>query len=273
MAKSRASKGLLVPPQPLPIPDATSRESWLAGAVRGFVSSSAANREIYALLLDLLWPSGHGIPGPTLSENEIRSALNLARANRGKGDYLDVFRRFRELQGDEGFTSIIKEGTKYQLRSLDIGPKREPRAKPSKSLWKKILHAADHRCAHCGEQEPSIRLSPDHRIPRSRNGTNEDWNWQPLCEQCNNAKSSACRGCSLNCSTCFWAHPETYKPIVLDDDNREQIRRASDQAREDQSQFTNRLLREHFRGAPYTGRSRVANFRRPPIPDQPSQGD
>ena len=211
----------------------------------GFVAS-AALKEIYGLLLHTLWPVGHGIPGPVVSEQDLRAAVNAARTAAGKGPYMDVFRRMRELQGEEGFTAIIKEGTKYQLQSLTVSPKREPRAKPSPQLWKSIKEDADFRCAHCGQREPAVKLSPDHRVPRSRSGTNDPENWQPLCEQCNNAKSSACQGCSLNCTVCFWAYPETYKPIIVQDDNREQIHRAAEKAGLNQSELANIIIRDYF---------------------------
>jgi HNH endonuclease len=247
VTKSRASKGLLLQPRTAPIPNETARLKWLSDTVNGFVAPGQALKQIYSLILDLLWPQGHGIPGPQVSEQEIRAHINQVREAAGKLPYTDVFRRMRELQGEEGLTCIIKEGTKYQLTSLDVSQKREPRAKPSNALWEKIKQAADYKCAHCGQQEPAIKLSPDHRVPRSRNGTNDDENWQPLCEQCNNAKSSACQGCSLNCNVCFWAFPEDYKAIVIDDDNREQIRRAAEKAGLTQSDIANRALRTHFR--------------------------
>ena len=236
----------MLPPRTTPNPSAAARIKWLQEAVDGFVTTSPALKEIYTLLLHTLWPIGHGIPGPTISEQDLRAAVDAARTAAGKDPYKDVFRRMRELQGEEGFTSIIKEGTRYQLQSQIISAKREPRAKPSAQLWKTIKENADFRCAHCGQLEPSVKLSPDHRIPRSRGGTNDDENWQPLCEQCNNAKSSACQGCILNCAVCFWAYPETYKPVIIQDDNREQIRRAAEKVGLSQSELANNIIRDYF---------------------------
>lgn len=246
MAKARSSKGLLLPPAPAANISADDRERWLNDAVSSFVTKGQANKAYYEVILRALWPEGHGIPGPVKSEEDIRSAVNAFRAENGTPPYKDVFRRLRELQGDEGFTCIIKEGTKYQLQSRQMGPKRTPRAKPSKTLWASILAASDHRCAHCGQQEPNVKLSPDHRVPRSRGGSNDTSNWQPLCEQCNIQKSSACQGCDLNCMTCPWAYPETYKPVVLDDQNREQIRRGAEKAAQNPSDYANKILRDYF---------------------------
>lgn len=245
MGNARASKGLLYPPVVTENPDAKTRQQWLAQAKNNFVCSPA-NKSIYGMLLEMLWPPGHGIPGPHVSEKAIRQLLDQTRLDSGKSPYVDPFRRMRELQGEEGFTCIVKEGSHYQLQHLDVGPKREPRQKPLTTEWKEIKAKAANRCSHCGKQEPDIKLSPDHRVPRSRGGDNSLTNWQPLCEQCNNLKSSACSGCNLNCRVCSWAFPETYKPIVISDDNKELIRREAERSKISQSDFTNKILRGFF---------------------------
>lgn len=246
MSKERASKGFLLPPSVEPNISAERRSKWLSVTTLGFVSPSAANKAIYAIILNALWPEGHGIPGPILSEKDIRAAIDAHRISTGKEAYKDVFRRLRELQGDEGLTSIRKEGTKYQLQALEIGAKREPRGKPSKKEWAEIKQKYGFHCAHCGAQEPAVKLSPDHRVPRARGGGNELENWQPLCEQCNNIKSSTCRGCSLNCYVCSWGFPESYKAIILEDDNKVQIKREAEKLGQHQSDLANKILREYF---------------------------
>lgn len=245
MAKTRSSKGFLVTPMSEPNLSDNRRTKWLDDASASFVGS-AANKIYYRLILEMLWPKGHGIPGPHVSQEELRDAIDNARRQLGKKPYIDPFRRVRELQGEEGFTSIVKEGVRYQLQSLDIGPKREPRARPTPEMWKRIKEASNFRCSHCGQQEPDVRLSPDHRKPRARGGTNDEENWQPLCEQCNNLKSSACQGCNMNCMTCSWAFPESFKPIKIMDDNREQIRRKAERDSVNQSDLVNRILRDYF---------------------------
>lgn len=246
MPSSRASKGLLVTPRALPNESAARREKWLVDAETGFVSPSPTNKLYYAVILRALWPDGHGIPGPPLSENDIRAAIDAFRASNGETNYKDVFRRMRELQGEEGFTSIVKEGTRYQLQSLDVSQKREPRARLNKGDWKKLKEQYGYQCASCGAQEPSVQLSPDHKVPRSRNGSNDLGNWQPLCEQCNNAKSNACQGCRLNCGVCSWAFPDEYKPLIIADANKELTKRAADKLKIPQSDLVNQILREYF---------------------------
>ena len=217
MAKSRASKGLLVAPRTTPNESEARRERWLADAEAGFVSPSAANKLYYSVILRALWPAGHGIPGPALTERAIRAAVDGWRAEHGQGPYKDVFRRMRELQGEEGFISIRKEGTRYQLQSLDVGQKREPRERLPNLEWRRLKEQFRDTCASCGAQEPDVKLSPDHKIPRLRQGSNDLGNWQPLCEQCNNIKSNTCRGCTLNCYVCSWAFPDEYKQLIISD--------------------------------------------------------
>lgn len=246
MAKGRASKGHILLPAVAPNISAERREKWLNDAETGFVSPSAANKLYYKVILEALWPIGHGIPGPVLTQQDIRNAVDAYRAKKGENPYKDVFRRVRELQGEEGFTSIVKEGVKYQLHSLQLGSKREPRARPQSDVWQRVVEKFGHRCANCGAMEPEVQLSPDHRVPRSRGGGNEEENWQPLCEQCNNIKSNACQGCTQNCYTCPWAFPETNRPIIVADKNKEEIRRLAEKKGVHQSDLVNEILTDYF---------------------------
>jgi len=58
----------------------------------------------------------------------------------------------------------------------------------STARWRKIrqriLNRDGHTCQTCGMEGNSV----DHIIPRSMNGTDEDWNLQTLCVSCNSAK-------------------------------------------------------------------------------------
>ncbi len=247
MPRSRASKGLLLTPREVPNESEARREKWLADAASTFVARHPVNKLYYSVILGALWPAGHGIPGPVLTEDDVRAAVDAYRAANGKTPYKDVFRRLRELQGDEGFTSIRKEGTRYQLQSLDVSQKREPRGKLKKVDWKKLKEQHDYKCASCGRQEPDVKLSPDHKVPRSRNGSNDLGNWQPLCEQCNIKKASSCQGCQLICQVCSWAFPADYKPIVISDENKELAKREADRLKVPQSDLVNIVLRDYFR--------------------------
>lgn len=206
---------------------AADRVSVIDAICSGFVSPSRANREIYRVILTTLWPAGSDLPGPVIGRQALRDSVDAYRASVGKPAYMDVFRRVRELQGEEGILGLQKVAGGYRLLDSVVSEKRVPRSAVNSRVWETTLFAHNHQCAVCGqhggaESGPSL-LVPDHKIPRSR--LNEPryreieadgvTNIQPLCVNCNTEKSVSCRGCSLDCSTCPWANPETYRPVML----------------------------------------------------------
>ena len=168
MARARASKGFVKEPATEPNFSEAHRAEWLRAASAGYVTPTPINRTYYDTLLHRLWPVRHGLPGPAVTEDQLREAIDQHRAARGKEKYKDTFRRMRELQGEEGFTGIIKEGRRYQLQTLDTSQKRPPRGKPTAAQWETLKASTGNRCNNCGAQEPGAKLSPDHRIPRAR---------------------------------------------------------------------------------------------------------
>ena len=189
----------------------------------GFVAGSSANKAYYKTIIERLWPSGHGLPGPLVSQDDIRNAIDAYRKSVWVGDkpyrpYVDVFRRVRELQGEEGLTGVAIAGKTYQLVSLELSKKRVPRTKLSDADWLAIKNQYENVCASCRKPEPQVRFQQDHKIPRTRGGQDSINNWQPLCDECNNVKSVSCRACELDCSECCWAYPEKYRPITIPKD-------------------------------------------------------
>lgn len=169
---SQAQQSLL---EPSVVPNTLqNRDEWIEKAVEGFATRSPANRLIYRVLLETLWPKNHGIPGPIVSREEIREAVNKAK---GK-EYRDVFRRMRELQGDEGFLGIIKYGQKYQLIHLNISPKKKPRTSLSVENWRRVLEKYGNTCAACGCDPDENGFQQDHKVPRARGGSDDLANWQ-----------------------------------------------------------------------------------------------
>lgn len=187
------------------------REEWLDAASKGFVATGESLRFIYRIILETLWPEGHGIPGPVIDRTDIRGAIDAAKGMA----YKDPFRRVRELQGDEGFKGIHQQGTKYQLVSLNVSQKKQPRTYLPDKKWARVVSHYDGICAVCGSPPGDEGFQQDHKVPRDRGGTDDLENWQPLCDACNNLKSSACRGCTEECSKCCWAFPEYYKPLKI----------------------------------------------------------
>ena len=178
----------------------------------GLVAKGRANREIYRVLIESLFPPGSGLPGPVLTRDDMRDAVQKI-----KPGYKDVFRRVRELQGEEGLRGLVKDGTKYQLQHLAISGKREPRQAISAEVSREIALQQGNRCAVCGE--PLIidggKLDVDHKVPRQRGGTSHESNLQVLCKSCNVAKSSQCSNCNLSCNECSWAYPKEYRAPKL----------------------------------------------------------
>lgn len=233
------------------VPDNILRETWIQEVYQGFVSPSQANKLYYRVLLEELWPPGHGIPGPLVKEDELRESIERFRKNQHSGDtpykpYVDVFRRLRELQGEEGLTGVGREGKTYQLIHLSLSEKRVPRIKLTDMDWQKILENHYFKCPVCGRSEPEIRFQQDHRVPRIRGGGNEFNNWQPLCDECNNFKSTSCRGCELDCNVCSWAFPNRFAPLRLSSDNIQKLRQSAVTRGCDPHNLLNKIVNDFF---------------------------
>ncbi|AFY84097.1 HNH endonuclease [Oscillatoria acuminata] len=229
-----------------------NREEWIANVCASFVTSGQANRNYYKLILETLWPPGQTLPGPVVFLSEIRQVIDRFRDS--SEPYKDVSRRIRELQGEEGIIGIEKQGngvyTRYQLVSLEINPKRIQRIKLGGILWKEILNKYSHCCAVCGRGEPLVRLDQDHKIPRLRGGGNQEENWQPLCKECNNFKSTACRGCQLECQTCPWAFPEQFAPIKMQGSDIKRIKDAALKKRVVPEELLQEIIKSYFERPP-----------------------
>ena len=247
--KSRARQKFLSlePVNLCSIPDNVIREEWIEDVCQKFVCPSVANKSYYRVLLEKLWPFGHGIPGPKIKQNQLRDAIDIFRKRQHSSDkpykpYVDVFRRMRELQGEEGITGIAREGETYQLVKLTLSEKRIPRIKLSDSDWQKVLDFYHYKCPVCSRSEPEVRFQQDHKVPRTRGGGNEPSNWQPLCDECNNFKSTSCRGCQLECEICSWAFPEFFAPLRLSSDNISKLRHIASSSRCNPHQLLNEIV-------------------------------
>jgi hypothetical protein len=229
------------------VPGNILREDWIECVCQGFVSPSRANKSYYRVLIEKLWPIGHGIPGPWVKEDELREAIERFRRQQHSGSkpykpYIDVFRRLRELQGEEGIAGIGRDGRIYQLVSLSLSEKRIPRIKLSDSDWQKILSDYQLRCPICSRTNPEVKFQQDHKIPRTRGGGNELSNWQPLCDECNNFKSTSCRGCQLDCEACSWAFPERFAPLRLSSDSIAKLRQIAASKDADPHDLLNQIV-------------------------------
>ena len=237
--KSSTRHAVFLPPNPAPNA-LVDRDEWIAHAVAGFASNSRANRAIYQVMLETLWPKGHGIPGPVIDRESIRSAVDAAKGR----PYLDVFRRLRELQGDEGFLGIVKQGKQYQLIDLNIYAKKTPRTHLTDDTWRLVITHYNNACAVCGSTLGEMGFQQDHKVPRARGGTDAPQNWQPLCDACNTIKSVSCRACASDCTTCGWAYPEFYKPILLPSPTLRALHQYADERKLDASRLVSEWIHE-----------------------------
>ena len=237
--KSSLNQTSFLPPRTEPT-KLQNRQKWLDAVTAGFASNSCSNKEIYRTILETVWPEGHGIPGPIVSPDEIRAAVDKMKGR----PYKDVFRRVRELQGDEGILGLIKVGSKYQLIDLNVSPKKQPRRSLSAAEWEAVLEAYHGRCACCGSLPGEVGFQPDHKVPRLRGGTDDLTNFQPLCDSCNNIKSAQCRGCTERCTQCGWAHPEFYKPVKLQASVLQKLNSYADSIQEDASELASSWIEE-----------------------------
>jgi hypothetical protein len=184
------------------------------------------------------------LPGPLRTREEIREAIRAFRESTGETrPYQDPFRRVRELQGEEGVIGIEKYGKTYQLQHTRLAPKRVPRTGLSDRDWKFVCKRDGSRCTVCGRAPPEVKLQQDHRVPRLRGGGDDLGNWQPLCEECNNFKSTFCRGCEQDCNACPWAFPEENALIRITQEISVSLRQLARKHDEDPSVLANRLLK------------------------------
>lgn len=237
-------------PRTTPSSSDIDREQWIESTCRSFVQPSEANKNYYRVILELLWPNGHGVPGTHVTETQMREAIDHYRKSSHIGSkpykpYIDVFRRVRELQGEEGVKGIAKGGRVYQLVILELSEKRIPRTHLGDSEWGSVLKSYGNKCAVCGRTPLEVRFQQDHKIPRVRGGGDQIENWQPLCDECNNFKSTSCRGCTLECNTCPWAFPETYASMRISDANITKLREYAAQHKIDPNTLINEIIEKY----------------------------
>lgn len=96
-----------------------------------------------------------------------------------------------KLYRKEEITQLLKHPETVNFgRHLSQLPK-EKQVKPiTKSMRFYILNRDKFRCCACGRnpQEDGIKLEVDHKISRSKGGTNDPDNLWTLCKDCNMGK-------------------------------------------------------------------------------------
>jgi hypothetical protein len=98
----------------------------------------------------------------------------------------------------------------------------------TRKLRNELLLIFTNRCAICNAEFEAQFLQIDHRIPYEVAGDLDSnlrqlTDFMPLCNSCNRTKSWSCEHCQnwlkdkqpAICTTCYWAHPESYKHIAM----------------------------------------------------------
>lgn len=119
-------------------------------------------------------------------------------------------RRIRELRDEFGYdieTKHINGDYSYRLRS-DTRLPSKPRTYLSPKEKKNIFALWDKKCSLCGKGMSNEKPSYDHKVPLIRGEGGKIGNFQIVCTACNNRKRAQCRGCELDCQSCFLAFPE-----------------------------------------------------------------
>lgn len=87
----------------------------------------------------------------------------------------------------------------FETGWMRVGPEPEPTPKPRRprkrrtgTRWQKkrarIYERDGYRCVRCGA---TTNLTLDHRIPRSKGGSDADDNLQTMCAPCNHEKGDS----------------------------------------------------------------------------------
>jgi hypothetical protein len=99
----------------------------------------------------------------------------------------DTWRRVRDLY-ERGMLVQVKEGV-YKYDPDYVEPR--PLLDFTQDVKAEIFQRDDYRCVICGRgRDDGAELCADHRIPRSKGGTNTVYNGQTLCGQHNNLKKN-----------------------------------------------------------------------------------
>lgn len=85
--------------------------------------------------------------------------------------------------------------TRYPKEKDPEGKKKKKRHRRleygshSREGWEILKRVYNYTCPACGRSEPEIKLTRDHIRPVKEGGSSFIENIQPLCEECNQAKS------------------------------------------------------------------------------------
>lgn len=81
-----------------------------------------------------------------------------------------------------GYENKLWHNRKRQMGKLNINGFH------TQEKWETLKAQYNWTCPYCKRQEPEIKLTVDHIVPLSKNGSDDIGNIQPLCKSCNSKK-------------------------------------------------------------------------------------
>ena len=162
MAKARASKGLMVEPTTRPTLSVDDRRAWLHAAAVGFVCPTQANKTIYSWLLDKLWPEGHGIPGPVVTQAELRAHVENENRPRLPADLSGILSMHHGISAALLGVLILLPATPASAQSRN-----------DFAYWDTSGNG-DLTCAEAEDRDDGLRL-PAYRDNRDGTGIIYEW--------------------------------------------------------------------------------------------------
>jgi len=149
-----------------------------------------------------------------------------AKDVRDEGIPLETF----SVKGSDGRTiAAYRFGDPSAVRRGFLGGRRAF----SKAFKAALVEANGSRCHICFQEYEERYLQIDHRVPYEVAGDvafdrRDTGSYMLLCGSCNRAKSWSCEHCRnwtdlkspKTCSACYWASPESYGHIAMQDARR-----------------------------------------------------
>ena len=132
--------------------------------------SHAKNRERY-LLLKRLW-----------QKNNYQKTVDYNKEYRRT--HPEAVKKWRRTDWQNN-----KERINFRSR-LREDRERNAIGKHTFEEWITLKSKYHNKCVNCKKQEPAIKLTRDHIIPLTMNGSNNIDNIQPLCGSCNSSKNN-----------------------------------------------------------------------------------
>lgn len=183
---------------------------YMAQDLKSYLAALPSLSKVKDKLLRKLWASdGSPFPKPWVTSSTL-----LALSGQ---KYFD--RRIRELRDEYGCdieTHHINGEHCYRIVSHRMKPAKH-RGYLSEADKKALFVKYKSQCQICGKKvKAGVRgLQVDHKIPLLRGGQNNPKNAQPICNECNVGKKTACKDCQDDCKKCPWAFPERVGKISL----------------------------------------------------------